>query len=147
MTPRLALAAVLCEVNLAVSPDVCNFHTGRNYSDFAGVYSCSSPQGGSTVTEFEVWGGCSLIRGTGTNQNPIIQTPSAINLATSSVGDYCYCQLKSINKISLPSSPKWLYRFAYSSISGLCEDNCPDDCAANALYIPAFRSALFQALQ
>ena len=131
--------ALLCEIDLT-SPNMCNNYISDYRVDSNRIYDCS---GGSSVTEFEVWGGCgpyvySDIPGT-------IETPSGVQYATIAVGRYCYCQIKSINGgANVASSPRWVF---YSDLGWTgCVNSCARYCALFATdYV--YRSKMFQALQ
>ena len=142
-----ANAALLCEIAPATTPDMCSSYTSSTYSvNFNRVYGCS---GNSSVTEFEVYGGCGPNLGSGSYSSPVVQTPSGVQLATNQAGPYCYCQIKSINGgANVASSPRWVFFLDYASSGAVpCANVCANGCANYAQYSSPFRSALFQALQ
>lgn len=133
-----ASAALLCEI------DTCSSWVGTEWVNFSKTYGCTNTRG---IGSFEVWGACGPNVGAGYNHNPIIQTPSGIQLATSQAGTHCYCRLKSVNGGSdLPSSSLWLYtgNTAYTT-TAKCAANCSPHCAHSAQNILGFRLALFLA--
>ena len=138
-----ANSALLCEVNLATSPDTCSNYTYDMDVNSNKVYGCS---GGSSVTEFEVWGGCGPNYGSGHWDNPVVQTPSGVQYALNAAGRHSYCQIKSINGINLAPYNRWVY-----SASAATPDNCASvatrGCSRYAKEYPDFRSVLFQTLQ
>ena len=135
-------AALLCEFQLT-SPDTCSSSTYNTNVNSNIVYGCS---GGSSVTEFEVWGGCGpnvYNGGWGT-----IETPSGVQLPSNQAGRYCYCQIKSINGgPDVASSPQWVFLDAVAGYAPVCASDCAYFCAHGALSSSGFRAALFQALQ
>ena len=143
-----ANGVLLCQIPPIPSPAACSSFT-QNYSvDFNRVYDCSG--GGSSVTEFEVWGGCGPTTGSGDWHNPIVQTPSGMQLATNEAGRFCYCQIKSINGTAVASSPRWVRGNYYENTARcaiFCTYYCASFCSSPSSYTPAFRSALFQTLQ
>ena len=145
-----ANAALLCEIDLTTSPITCDNFLGSSHSDSDRVYNCS---GGSSVTEFEVWGGCGPNPGIGGPSSgahhwdiPTVQTPSGVQLASYAAGPYCYCQIKSINGSNVASSPQWVFLDDYGLVY-YCVTGCAYVCANYAKHESGFRSALFQALQ
>ena len=138
-----ANAALLCEIDLTTSPITCDNFLGSSHSDSDRVYNCS---GGSSVTEFEVWGGCGPNYGSGHWDNPVVQTPSGVKYALNAAGRHSYCQIKSINGINLAPYNRWVY-----SASAATPDNCASvatrGCSRYAKEYPDFRSVLFQTLQ
>ena len=139
-----ANSILLCEVNLATSPATCSNYTTITSVNFNRVYDCSG--GGSSVTEFEVYGGCGPNAGSGSYYYPVVQTPSGVQLATNQAGRYCYCQIKSINGSSVASSTRWLFLNDHSFAAD-CGNDCAYYCAKYARTYSAFRAAFFQALQ
>ena len=141
-----ANSALLCEVNPVTLPDTCDSYNMAFDLDFNKVFSCRG--GGSSVTEFEVYGGCGPNAGSGSWSSPVVQTPSGVHLTTNAAGLYCYCQIKSINGANVASSPRWLFGTAETYVH-TCSRYCSHDCAYNShgWNHSIFRAALFQALQ
>jgi hypothetical protein len=135
-----AHALLLCS-GLA-SPSSCSNQTVAYSVNSNRVYNCT----GSTVTEFEVWGGCGPNRGLGDYYyNPREQTPAGVQPATNPAGEYCYCQLKSINGgADLPGSSWWVFDLIFGNADG-CAYHCAIECASTAQLLSGFRSALFSA--
>ena len=136
-------AALLCEIDLSTPPNTCNNYSYTSYADFARLYNCS---GGSSVTEFELWAACSPDVGSGSVNNPIVETPSVVLPASNAAGKYCYCQIKSINGSDVPSSPRWVIVTDRGSADA-CAHHCADSCVYYAMNYSGVLSALFQALQ
>jgi hypothetical protein len=136
-----AHALLLCSG--LTSPSLCSSWTSNTAVNYNRVYSCS----GSTVSEFEVWGGCGPNIGIGNYNDPKEQTPSGVQPATNNAGPYCYCQLKSINGgVDLPGSPWWVFADSINFIIiGGCIHLCTYGCADLARGNSGFRSALFSA--
>ena len=121
------------------SPDSCSNYNYANYADYGEVSGCS----GSTVTDFQVWAGCSPNVYSGNYM--AIETPYPISYASNqTAGRYCYCQIKSINGTAVASA-RWVFHGGYGSAS-LCASLCANSCAYNAQNDSGFRSALFSAL-
>jgi hypothetical protein len=133
-----ANALLLCEISQ--SPSSCSDYTATYGVNYNTVSGCS---GGSTVTEFEVYGGCGPNVYSG--NHGAIETPSGIQLATNAAGQYCYCQLKSINGgADLPGSPWRVFGYNHGE-AAICADHCASYCAYDAHRDSVFRSALFAA--
>ena len=137
-----ANAAILCEIDLR-APDTCSGWTSISYANSNRLHTCS---GGSSVTEFEVWGGCGPNVGIGDWNTPIVQTPSGVQYAANAAGPHCYCQIKSINGSNVASSSRWVF-LEDRSLAGDCSRFCATFCSETAVFYSGFRSALFQALQ
>ena len=126
------------------SPSSCSSYTGTSNVNSNGVSGCSG--GSPTVTEFEVWGGCGPNSGSGGYSSPDVQTSAGIQPATNAAGQYCYCQIKSINQLAVAPSARWVFGNVYGSASN-CANACAGNCAYAAQYNSGFRSALFSAVE
>jgi hypothetical protein len=131
-----AYALLLCSIS---SPSSCSRYTGSNNANYNRVYECS----GSTVTEFEVRVGCGPNPGIGDWNVPREQIPSGVQPATNAAGQYCYCQLKSINGgADLPGSPWWVFVYDQGDADH-CAIGCSHNCPGLVMTYPGLRSLLF----
>lgn len=138
-----ASGVLLCEFH-ATSPATCSGSLNNYWSDYSITSICSG--GGSMVTEFEIWGGCSSVAGSGNwYTGTTIHEYPGMPLATSLSGPSCYCRIKSINGSNVPPSNRWVFWGTFDS-APQCADSCSVHCAANARTTSSFRSVLFQAL-
>jgi hypothetical protein len=138
-------ALLLCDG--LTSPSSCVNYTFIEKVDYNRVYDCS---GGSTVSEFEVYGGCSATVGDGYNDLPKIQSKPADLVYSSNANEeqrqkYCYCQLKSINGIPVAQSALWVYNRPAGCVYVWGITQGAADCAYIAQYYSNFSSALFTA--
>jgi hypothetical protein len=145
----LAGVSPLCAVVLCEKDSSCSSCTSTSNVDYNSVSGCSGIiYYNKEVNRFEVWGGCSsnIPPADASPETPKILTPSNIGYAaTNNKGQYCYCQIKSINGTAVASSPRWVLVVDYNA-SSYCAESCAYACAYHAQYTSVFRSVLFSAL-